>query len=112
MKKTVFVITVLMLSSIFITAGCEEETDTRKIRLIAVENNRLKKQLGQCEAEAAKQKSQIEKLTKEYEALQQQTSDNTKKLLDDILGKVIEENQMLRNENQSLKEQLQKPVEP
>ncbi len=51
-------------------------------------------------------------LTEENEVLQQRVKETIKKQFDDILLKVMEDNRKLRDENQSLKEQLQKPVEP
>jgi len=97
MKKTVRKIVVLLCVvsfAITLLAGCEEQglADTRKTRLIAVENLQLKEQLKQCSQTIEQQKQS------------QKGSQDLRELSYEYFTK---ENVELRQENEDLKAQIE-----
>ncbi len=115
------VILAVSVAAIMLFAGCEEEylSDTKKVRLIAVENRQLKKQLEQCrkkvekqekryDTDTEKQKKLLDKCLAKKKGLWEQLHKKTRDQLDSVLGVVIEENQKLRARIEKLKEELEK----
>ncbi|UCE99974.1 MAG: hypothetical protein JSV82_02600 [Planctomycetota bacterium] len=115
---------------LLIIAGCEQENllAIRKSRLIAIENEKLKEQLVQCENEIEQQKELFEKeleqqkenLEEEIErqksrldecqerkrALEKKTKEILQEQIDSVFMGVMEENVKLRRENEDLKAQI------
>jgi len=115
------VILVVSVVAIMLFAGCEEQylSDTKKVRLIAVENRQLKKQLEQCrkkiekqekryDTDTEKQKKLLDECLAGKKGLRERLQKKTREQLDSVLGVVIEENTKLRNENQKLRAQIEK----
>ncbi|MCK4753522.1 MAG: hypothetical protein KAS75_08740 [Planctomycetes bacterium] len=123
-KTIMLIVGIVIITSI---AGCEEESlsNTRKGRLVAVENMQLKEQLKQCEMEIEEQKklhakeieSQIallEKCEDIKSALEKRTQKNIREQTTSILGPIMNKNTELIQENQKLKSyivQLEKELE-
>jgi hypothetical protein len=131
--KTLF-LTVGIIFSIMLFAGCEEEekiTDTmndtppdvKRSRLIAVENEQLKAQIEKLKVLHTREMEKQESLHNKEKGEMQQRLDTClqeKKILDemskkgienymqDILGPVSEENAKLQEEIKTLKAQIEK----
>ena len=107
-----------ILIGIILVAGCEEEKkvtntepDTKRSRLIAVENAQLKKQIEELKKQHAKEMDMQKKLLesclrdkKTYEDMSKKGVDN---YMQDILGPLAEENEKLNKEIKALKAQLE-----
>ena len=101
---------ILLVSVIFVAtliAGCQEEgisdDAVRKSKLIASENVQLKKQLETCQSELEKQKVLIEK----YKQQKGAPAVDLSEMMGGMMQKLAEQNRMLIDENESLKQQLQ-----
>jgi hypothetical protein len=107
--------------AIMLNAGCEEQQqqpNSKMARLVAVENNQLKKDLQQRDVEIGKLKEQhgnelkgqqelLAKCQKEKEDLQEQIAGKFQGQIDNLMGSVAEESKQLREENESLKAQIE-----
>jgi len=115
------VILTVSVAAITLFAGCEEQylSDTKKVRLIAVENRQLKKQLEQCrkkvekqekryDTDMEKQKKLLDKCLAEKKGLRERLQKKTRDQLDSVLGVVLEQNTKLRDENQKLRARIEK----
>jgi len=106
---------------IMLIAGCEKENapDTKRSRLIATENIRLKKELEQRDKEIKRQKELhnkkikqqqklLEKCLKEKNAWKKSAQGNIQEQVDKVLAGVMENYAKLREENKNLKVQIEK----
>ena len=96
---------------ITLIAGCEEEAnlpDTKRSRLIAAENMRLKKDLERRDKEIERQKELLEKCLQEKNTWKEKAQQNIRKQVDSILTAVMEKNVELHKENEGLKAQIEK----
>ncbi len=118
--------TLVLLCSfaLMLTGGCEsqEQTSFKKNRTIAAENIELRKELDRRNKEIKtlkkqysekidEQREQLRKCLQEKEELKQKSRQNVREQVSSVLDTVMEENKNLRQENASLKaqiEQLQK----
>ncbi|MBA7712785.1 hypothetical protein ES703_121775 [subsurface metagenome] len=93
---------------IMLIAGCEKENapDTKRSRLIATENIRLKKELEQRDKEIKKQEKLLEKCLQERDTWKAKAQQNIQEQVDSILTVVMEKNKELREENEGLKVQI------
>lgn len=121
MKRPAQKVILAVSVAIMLFAGCEEEylSDTKKVRLIAVENRQLKKQLEQCrkkvekqekryDTDTEKQKKLLDKCLAEKKGLRKRLQKKTRDQLDSILGAVLGQNTKLRDENGKLRERIEK----
>ena len=95
---------------IMLIAGCEKENapDTKRSRLIATENIRLKKELEQRDKEIKKQEKLLEKCLQERDTWKAKAQQNIQEQVDSVLTVVMEKNVELRKENEGLKAQIEK----
>lgn len=95
---------------IMLIAGCEKENapDTKRSRLIATENIRLKKELEQRDKEIKKQEKLLEKCLQERDTWKAKAQQNIQEQVDKVLAGVMEEYTKLRKENEGLKAQIEK----
>ena len=95
---------------IMLIAGCEKENapDTKRSRLIAAENMRLKKELGQRDKEIEKQEKLLEKCLQEKNTWKAKAQQNIQEQVDSVLTVVMEKNEELRKENEGLKAQIKR----
>lgn len=121
MKGLVQKALVLAISAvIMVCVGCQESEapSTKRARLIASENMRLKKQLEQRDSEIEKLKREHDKEIKEREeqiaecleenqTLQKRARENIQERVDEVLTPVVEENAQLRQEISKLKAQIE-----
>ena len=99
MRKTSGKLVILLVCAVIVmlALGCEEETlsqttkEVKKTRLIAAENDQLKKELAQC-------KSAMERLG--------ETMENNNEGMNIMIDTVIAQNQTLIEENKKLKKKL------
>ena len=102
-------------------SGCgeKEPPSVRQSRAIAAENMELKKQLQRSEdrveevknqyaEELEKQRKLLEKCQTERDQWQEKARRNVRDQVKDVFDSVMAENTRLREENASLREQLQK----
>lgn len=103
-SQTVMVLAICM-AFIALIAGCAEKnlSNTKKHKLIAVENMQLKKQLEQRDKEIEKQKKLLDKCLRGKKALQEKPQEEGESLTKFL----FEENLRLDKENKSLKAQVQ-----
>ncbi len=117
------VLAVGIVVGIMLFAGCEEEENssdtkpdtkpnTRRSRLIAVENVQLKKQIEKLKKVHAKeikrQEEQLDKCLQEKKALEELSDKGVESYMQDILGPLAEENAKLHEEIKTLKAQIEK----
>lgn len=95
---------------IMLIAGCEKENapDTKRSRLIATENIRLKEELEQRDEEIKKQEKLLEKCLQERNTWKAKAQQNIQEQVDSVLTVVMEKNKELRKENEGLKAQIEK----
>ncbi len=108
---------------IMLITGCEDEkklsgtqSDTtpnsKQSRLVAVENAQLKAQIEELKklhsGEMEKQKKLLDKCMREKKALEEVSTKGIDNYMKDILGPLSDENAKLREENQTLKAQIEK----
>ena len=106
--------------AVVFSAGCQEEQmpDQKRSRLIAAENIKLKKELGQredevarlkesMETESAKQASLLSECKKQQEELKVQLMDKSKKQVEEILQAAIDQNAATMAENELLKRRVE-----
>jgi len=108
---------------IMLITGCEDEkklsgtqSDTtpnsKQSRLVAVENAQLKAQIEELKklhsGEMEKQKKLLDKCMREKKALEEVSTKGVDNYMKDILGPLSDENAKLREENQTLKAQIEK----
>ena len=105
---------------IMLIAGCEKENapDTKRSRLIAAENMRLKEELKQRDTEIErlkelhnkeikKQEKLLEKCLQEKNTWKEKAQQNIEEQVDKVLAGVMEEYTKLREENKGLKAQIE-----
>ncbi len=115
----IFVLTVCVV--VMSIAGCGEQElpSVKKSRLIAVENMRLEKELGQRSKEIErlnelhnkeikKQEKLLAKCVQEKEGWKQKARQNVRNQVKDVFDAVMEQNAKLRDENEKLKAQIEK----
>ena len=126
MKRPVpktLVLAVGIIVGFMLIAGCEEEenlSDTKpdaepnakRSRLIAIENTQLKAQIEELKklhsSEMEEQKKLLDKCLREKKALQDVSEKGIDNYMKDILGPLSDENVKLREENKTLKAQIEK----
>ncbi len=122
MKKLaskIFVLTVCVV--VMSIAGCGEQElpSVKKSRLIAVENMRLKKELGQRSKEierlnelhnkeSKKQEKLLAECVQEKESWKEKARQNVRNQVKGVFDAVMEQNVKLRDENEKLKAQIEK----
>lgn len=117
MKRPVqFAIVLVTSLTIAFMAGCEQQnvSNAKQERLIADENMQLKKQLEQKDTELQKQASLLEKCEKEKTFLKDRSREANRDLLEKVMGNISEREKVTRQENESLKlqvEELKKQLE-
>lgn len=119
----VLLLAVGVVLGIMLITGCEEEEnltnaqsdttpDSKQSRLIAVENAKLKAQIEQMQkshsSEMEKQKKLLDTCLREKKSLEDVSKKGLESYMKDFLGPLAEENAKLREENQTLKAQLEK----
>ena len=126
MKRPVpktLVLAVGIIVCFMLIAGCEEEENlsntkpdtepnTKRSRLIAIENAQLKAQIEKLKnlhaGEMEKQKKLLDKCLREKEDLTKLSSEGVDSYMQDILGPLSEENVKLQEEIKTLKAQIEK----
>ena len=126
MKRLVpktLVLAVGIIVCFMLIAGCEEEENlsntkpdaepnTKRSRLIAIENTQLKAQIEKLEklhsSEMEKQKKLLDNCMREKKALQDVSEKGVDSYMKDFIGPLAEENAKLREENKTLKAQIEK----
>ncbi len=100
------VLSISLVLAAMLMAGCQNNasTDTKKSRLIATENEQLKKELEQCRAEVEKQKQLTAKCLEEKKISEVKNKENA----DSLAKFIIEENKKLAEENMKLTEENNK----
>ena len=113
------VLAVGIVVGIMLIAGCEEEQNssdtepnTKRSRLIAVENTQLKNQIEKLKklhaGEVEKQKKQLDKCLQEKKGFEELSRKGIENYMEDILGPLAEENAKLHEEIKTLKAQIEK----
>ena len=122
MKKIVRKIFVLAVGVVVMSiAGCgnQEPPGVKRSRLIAVENMRLKKELGQRNKEierlndlrnkeSKKQEKLLAECMQEKMSWKQKARQNVRKQVKGVFDAVMEQNVKLSEENEKLKAQIEK----
>ncbi len=122
MKRAVRKMFVLAVSVVVMSiAGCgnQEPPGVKKSRLIAVENMRLTKELGQRNKEierlnelhnkeSKKQEKLLAKCVQEKESWKKKARQNVRNQVKGVFDAVMEQNAKLRDENEKLKAQIEK----
>ncbi len=122
MKKTardIFVLAVCVVVMLIAGCGNQEPPSVKKSRLIAVENMRLTKELGQRSKEIErlnelhnkeikKQEKLLAECVQEKESWKQKARQNVRNQVKDVFDAVMEQNAKLRDENEKLKAQVEK----
>ena len=122
MKKIVRKIFVLAVGVVVMSiAGCgnQEPPGVKRSRLIAVENMRLKKELGQRNKEierlnelrnkeSKKQEKLLAECMQEKMSWKQKARQNVRKQMKGVFDAVMEQNVKLSEENEKLKAQIEK----
>ena len=117
--RDIFVLAVCVVVMLIAGCGNQEPPSVKKSRLIAVENMRLKKELGQRSREIERLKElhnkeikQQEKLlaecVQEKESWKQKARQNVRNQVKGVVDAVMEQNAKLRDENEKLKAQIEK----
>ncbi len=121
MKKAVrkmFVLAVCVVVMSIAGCGQQEQPSVKKSRLIAVENMRLKKELGQRSKEierlnelhnkeSKKQEKLLAECVQEKESWKHKARQNVRNQVKDVFDAVMEQNAKLRDENEKLKAQIE-----
>ena len=113
------VLAVGIVVGIMLIAGCEEEENssdtkpnTKRSRLIAVENIQLKKQIEKLKKVHAKeikrQEELLDKCEREKKALEELSNKGVESYMQDVLGPLAEESAKLHEEIKTLKAQIEK----
>jgi outer membrane murein-binding lipoprotein Lpp len=107
--RKVFVSVVGIAFIMMLIAGCDEEnlSNTKKSRLIANENRQLKSELEQCQTEFKKQKVQLEQCLQKKETLEGQMNEEIGRQVSDIFTVFGDLDKEMREENESLKAQVE-----
>lgn len=107
MKKLTAKIIILAITGFVLVAGCEEEnqTNTRKSRLVAAENLHLKKDLKRCREEIERQEKLVEECLQDKESMVEEMQDSLQKAAESALSD-FEEIIELRQENEQLKVEI------
>ena len=122
MKKAVrkmFVLAVCVVVMSIVGCGNQVPPSVKKSRLIAVENMRLKKELGQRNREierlnelhnkeSKKQEKLLAECVQEKESWKQKARQNVRNQVKGVFDAVMEQNAKLREENEKLKAQIEK----
>ena len=126
MKRPVpktLVLAVGIIVGFMLIAGCEEEENlsntkpdtepnTKRSRLIAIENAQLKEQIEKLKnlhaGEMERQKKLLDKCLREKGVLQEMSKKGVEDFMQDILGPLSEENVKLQEEIKTLKAQIEK----
>jgi cell division protein FtsB len=126
MKRPVpktLVLAVGIIVGFMLIAGCEEEENlsntkpdtepnTKRSRLIAIENAQLKAQIEELKklhsSEMEKQKKLLDNCLREKGVLQEMSEKGVENFMQDILGPISEENVKLQEEIKTLKAQIEK----
>ena len=126
MKSPVSRMLLLAVGVVFgfmLIAGCEEEENlsntkpdaepnAKRSRLIAIENTQLKAQIEKMKklhsSEMGKQKKLLDNCMREKKVLQDMSEKGVDNYMKDILGPLAGENEKLREENKTLKAQIEK----
>lgn len=102
---------VLVTIAVFILiAGCDQQnqSNTRKSRLVAVENLKLKEQLQQRDNQIKRKEELLKQCWQEKKALQNQLGKERREELNDVFGDILEHSQKLQQENKELKARVKK----
>ena len=126
MKRPVSRMLLLAVGVVFgimLITGCEEEENlsntkpdtepnAKRSRLIAIENTQLKAQIEELKklhtSEMEKQKKLLDNCLREKKTLEDMSQKGVDTYMKDFLGPLAEENAKLREENQTLKAQIEK----
>ena len=126
MKRLVpktLVLAVGIIVCFMLIAGCEEEENlsntkpdaepnTKRSRLIAIENTQLKAQIEELKkvhsSEMEKQKKLLDNCLREKGTLQEMSEKGVEDFMQDVLGPLSDENTRLQEENKALKAQIEK----
>jgi cell division protein FtsB len=116
-------LTVGIVFGIMLITGCEEEgnlsdtqsnttANSKRSRLIVIENAQLKAQIEELKklhsSEIEKQKKLLDNCMREKKALDEMSKKGVDNYMQNILGPLAEENTKLREENKTLKAQIEK----
>ena len=115
----IFVLTVCVVVMLIAGCGNQELPGVKKSRLIAVENMRLTKELGQRSREIErlneqhnkeikKQEKLLAKCVQEKENWKKKARQNVRNQVKGVFDAVMEQNAKLRDENEKLKAQIEK----
>jgi len=104
---------------LFGVVGCEEGqvSGDKRSRVIAAENQALKKEIEQCrqqmeqlkqahQREIQQQQKQLAECRKEREELSKQMKGQIQRQVEDVLEAVLEQNAKLRQENEQLRKRI------
>ena len=126
MKRPVpktLVLAVGIIVGFMLIAGCEEEENlsntkpdtepnTKRSRLIAIENAQLKEQIEKLKnlhaGKMERQKKLLDNCLREKGTLQEMSNKGIENFMQDILGPIVEENTKLQEEIKTLKAQIEK----
>ena len=117
--RDIFVLAVCVFVMLIVGCGQQEPPSVKKSRLIAVENMRLKKELGQRSKEierlnelhnkeSKKQEKLLAECVQEKESWKQKARQNVRNQVKGVVDAVMEQNAKLRDENEKLKAQIEK----
>ncbi len=117
--RDIFVLAVCVVVMLIAGCGNQEPPSVKKSRLIAVENMRLKKELGQRSREnerlnelhnkeIKRQEKLLAECMQEKESWKQKARQNVRNQVKDVFDAVMEQNAKLRDENEKLKAQIEK----
>lgn len=110
---------VAIVFAVILVAGCQKElSGSKKGRLVAAENTKLKKQLDERgieirklnqlhEKEIQEQEKRLVECLNQQKILQQEIGENISEQVDSILKVVLEQNAEFRKETAKLKAQLE-----
>ncbi len=117
--RKIFVLAVGVVVMSIVGCGEQEPPGVKKSRLIAVENMRLTKELGQRNKEIErlnelhnkeikKQEKLLAECVQEKESWKQKARQNVRNQVKGVVDAVMEQNAKLREENEKLKAQIEK----
>lgn len=97
---------VMLIAVVVATTGCQEQSTTKKSKVIAAENIELKNELAQQDNEIQRQKDLLEQCQQQNETLKEQAKKNMQDQLNAVLSGVVKQNSDLKQKIKALEEQL------
>jgi len=103
------IISAMFLVNLIFFTACQEQNqvDSKKYKLLADENYRIKCQFEQYKDQINKQEKLLEECKQQYEQLKKDKQDSTNFLMKTVVSEYMQKNAQLEAENKTLKAQIE-----